>query len=89
MSALRKVLTMPPTQVYLDIKYARNPEVKFPIVILPAIQGLEEEHPTYGFAWSGGTSFLQSPTAQGPSSLQPTYQTYGMSPSLTGSQVKS
>lgn len=57
MTALRKVLTMLPTQVYLDIKYARNPEVKFPIVILPAIQGLEEEHPTYGW----------------PSSLQPTY----------------
>ncbi|XP_068166926.1 arrestin domain-containing protein 3-like [Antennarius striatus] len=30
-------------RVYLDVKYARDPGIKFPIVILPALEGPEEE----------------------------------------------
>uniref|UniRef100_A0A4W6G828 Arrestin C-terminal-like domain-containing protein n=1 Tax=Lates calcarifer TaxID=8187 RepID=A0A4W6G828_LATCA len=74
-------------RVYLDVKYASDPEIKFPIVILPASQGPDEEQPfvppAYGFeAFAGGTSFQQNPTAFGPSAPPPPYGTYGMYPSL-------
>ncbi|KAM9360651.1 arrestin domain-containing protein 3-like [Symphorus nematophorus] len=39
-------------RVYLDVKYASDPEIKVPIVILPALQGPDGEHqpayPAYG-----------------------------------------
>lgn len=35
-------------QVYLDVKYASDPKIEFPIVILPALQGPDGEHlPAY------------------------------------------
>ncbi|TKS78833.1 Arrestin domain-containing protein 3 TBP-2-like inducible membrane protein [Collichthys lucidus] len=61
--------------VYLDIKYALDPEIKFPIVILPALKEEEQQHqpayPVYGSGTSansyvaGRTSFLQNSYAAG------------------------
>ncbi|XP_035513994.1 arrestin domain-containing protein 2-like [Morone saxatilis] len=79
-------------RVYLDVKYASDPEIKFPIVVLPALQEPDGEdvpaYPTFGFEafassdMPGGASFLQNPTASGPSAPPPPYGTYGMYPSL-------
>ncbi|XP_044053677.1 arrestin domain-containing protein 3-like isoform X2 [Siniperca chuatsi] len=86
-------------RVYLDVKYASDPEIKFPIVILPASQGSDWEHPpaysSYGFEafansdMPGGTGFQQNPTASGPSAPPLPYGTYGMYPSLTDFHGKS
>ncbi|KAJ0019327.1 hypothetical protein NQD34_006896 [Periophthalmus magnuspinnatus] len=37
-------------RVYLDVKYALDPQITFPIIILPAAQGFDTNlRPTYGF----------------------------------------
>ncbi|XP_029365739.1 arrestin domain-containing protein 3-like [Echeneis naucrates] len=81
-------------RVYLDVKYATDPQIKFNIVILPALQRGEEEHPPAypGFAafyMYGGSSFPQNQTASVPSAPPPSYGTYGMYPPLTGFNGKS
>ncbi|XP_073321606.1 arrestin domain-containing protein 3-like [Pagrus major] len=83
-------------KVYLDVKYASDPEIRFPIVILSALQGPDGEHlpadPTYGSGtcagsdMPGGTNYLQNPAASGPP--PPTYETYGMHPPLKDSTEK-
>uniref|UniRef100_A0A665T911 Uncharacterized protein n=1 Tax=Echeneis naucrates TaxID=173247 RepID=A0A665T911_ECHNA len=75
-------------RVYLDVKYATDPQIKFNIVILPALQRGEEEHPPAypGFAafyMYGGSSFPQNQTASVPSAPPPSYGTYGMYPGTT------
>ncbi|XP_047446877.1 arrestin domain-containing protein 3-like [Mugil cephalus] len=88
-------------KVYLDVKYASDPEIKFPIVVLPAVESVDEEGnlqlpdvPSYGYgAFSdsdmlGGTSFPYNPAASGPPPPPP-YGTYDLYPPLTGFDKKS
>ncbi|XP_039875740.1 arrestin domain-containing protein 3-like [Simochromis diagramma] len=81
-------------RVYLDVKYASDPEVKFHIVILPALEGSDNQQSSDFLTsefdqfpnpyMSGGMSFLQNPAAPEPSAPPPSYETYGMYPSFTG-----
>ncbi|XP_051277296.1 arrestin domain-containing protein 3-like [Dicentrarchus labrax] len=80
-------------RVYLDVKYALDPEIKFPIVILPAAQAPAMAPPPatsgFGFEPFGNTN----PPALGVVPLQPTvvptapqpppYGAFGMYPPLT------
>ncbi|XP_034450632.1 arrestin domain-containing protein 3-like [Hippoglossus hippoglossus] len=81
-------------RVYLDVKYATDPQIKFPIVILPASLGPDDERPPPAYGFDGyanssvGTNFLQNPTALEPSAPPPSYGTYAMYPSLTGAVGK-
>jgi len=84
-------VTISPPQVYLDVKYAYDPEIKFNIVILPALEGSHEEQPPayFGFeAFSNFStttdSFPQNPAYTGPSAPPPPYMSYGAYPSLSG-----
>ncbi|XP_047446878.1 arrestin domain-containing protein 3-like [Mugil cephalus] len=66
-------------KVYLDVKYALDPEITFPIVVLQAVERVDEEQnlqlpdvPSYGYrAFSGS-----NPAASGPPPLPPPYGTY-------------
>ncbi|KAM7018092.1 uncharacterized protein LKV04_001850 [Tautogolabrus adspersus] len=79
-------------RVYLDVKYASDPQIKFPIVILPALPGPEGEqqpaYPGYGFGvfansdLQGGNNFQHFPPTTGPSAPPPPYGIYEMYPSL-------
>uniref|UniRef100_A0A3P9CBS5 Arrestin domain-containing protein 3 n=1 Tax=Maylandia zebra TaxID=106582 RepID=A0A3P9CBS5_9CICH len=74
--------------------YASDPEVKFHIVILPALEGSDNQQSSDFLTsefdqfpnpyMSGGMSFLQNPAAPEPSAPPPSYETYGMYPSFTG-----
>ncbi|XP_028270695.1 arrestin domain-containing protein 3-like isoform X1 [Parambassis ranga] len=85
-------------KVYLGVKYGSNPGMKFPIVILPAVEVTDEEqpaaYPAYGFeafansAMPGGTMLQQHPTAYGPTAPPPPYATYGLYPPLNDSDKK-
>ncbi|XP_063344844.1 arrestin domain-containing protein 3-like [Pelmatolapia mariae] len=86
-------------RVHLDVKYASDPEIKFPIVILPALEGSDKQQSS-DYSASGseaspnsdfpaGTSFLQNPAAPGVDGLPPSYETYDMYPSPNSSDRKS
>ncbi|XP_041642442.1 arrestin domain-containing protein 3-like [Cheilinus undulatus] len=81
-------------RVYLDIKYASDPEIKFPIVILPAAEipavAPAPAASAFGYqpfgimnppAW--GTVPPQPPTAPQPLDPPPPYGSYGMYPPLS------
>ncbi|XP_041658023.1 arrestin domain-containing protein 3-like [Cheilinus undulatus] len=86
-------------KVYLDVKYAIDPKLKFPIIILPVLPELKEEeqpaYPAYGFGafansdMPGGNSFLHVPPSTGPFDPPPPYGTYDMYPSLANFDGKS
>ncbi|KAM8885105.1 arrestin domain-containing protein 3-like [Spinachia spinachia] len=81
-------------RVYLDVKYASDPEIKFNIVILPAQQApaLLGPHPTasdFGYEPFGDTNppawgFVppQPPANPGPLDPPPPYEAHGMYPPL-------
>lgn len=81
------------------MKYASDPEIKFPIIILPALEGSDKQqssdYSASGFEASPnsdfpeGTSFLQNPAAPGVDGLPPSCETYDMYPSLNSSDRKS
>ncbi|XP_008299391.1 arrestin domain-containing protein 3-like isoform X3 [Stegastes partitus] len=80
-------------RVYLDVKYASDPELKFPIIILPAYQRSTAAAPPaaagFGFEPFGnpnppvwGTVAPQPPTEPQPSDPPPPYGAYGMYPPM-------
>lgn len=86
-------------QVYLDVKYASNPEIKLPIVILPAseVSAVAPPPAAYGFgfepfgnpnppAW--GNVPPQPSAAAQPSDLPPPYGAYNMYPPLSDFDTK-
>ncbi|XP_070760244.1 arrestin domain-containing protein 3-like [Enoplosus armatus] len=86
-------------RVYLDVKYASDPEIKFPIVILPASQVAAVAPPPaaagFGFEPFGNTNPPawgiippQPPAAPQPLDPPPPYGAYGMYPPLTDSGNK-
>ncbi|KAM9858637.1 arrestin domain-containing protein 3-like [Aulostomus maculatus] len=76
-------------RVYLDVKYASDPQIKFPIAILPAVQGSGEEPTGPAYEFGGFKNFPQEPTTFGPSAPLLPNGTYGMYPSLANLSGKS
>ncbi|XP_022048686.2 arrestin domain-containing protein 3-like [Acanthochromis polyacanthus] len=83
-------------RVYLDVKYASDPEIKFPIVLLPAYQGSAAAAPPvaagFGFepfgnpnppVWGTGAPQAPPPGAAQYSDPPPPYGAYGLYPPLT------
>lgn len=85
-------------KVSLDIKYAADPEIKFPIIVLPVLgesHGEQPPPPVYGydtppnFSQFGGASLFDQPPVYTPSAppLHPppfTFDSSGIYPPLTG-----
>ncbi|CAI5650574.1 unnamed protein product [Oreochromis niloticus] len=84
-------------RVYLDIKYGSDPEIKFPVVILPAFHAYSAVPPHYPAAAAAATPFGFNPNpnppvwgfgpqqpiaAPQPSDPPPPYGTYAMYPPL-------
>uniref|UniRef100_A0A673CDS6 Arrestin C-terminal-like domain-containing protein n=1 Tax=Sphaeramia orbicularis TaxID=375764 RepID=A0A673CDS6_9TELE len=68
-------------KVYLDIKYASDPEVKFPIVILPALENTDKDKETAYFPF--GSAFTDASGETNSAQNPPPYSTYGMYPTVS------
>ncbi|KAM4617020.1 arrestin domain-containing protein 3-like [Polymixia lowei] len=85
-------------RVYLDVKYASDPKIKFPVVILPAAQFSAVEQPPayggFGFAAFGNPNQTawntppQYPMAPQPVQPPPPYGTYEMYPPVSDFEKK-
>ncbi|XP_051924646.1 arrestin domain-containing protein 3-like isoform X1 [Hippocampus zosterae] len=76
-------------KIYLDVKYATDPEIKLPIVVLPAFETPARNQPpgaaAYGFEDFGGLNQQSWNQAPQPSDLPPPYGAHTVYPSLSNS----
>ncbi|XP_061135863.1 arrestin domain-containing protein 3-like isoform X1 [Syngnathus typhle] len=79
-------------KIFLDVKYAINPEIKLPIVVLPALEGPAGQQPpgpaTYTFEDFGKSKKQSSRKASQSSDLPPPYEAHADYPTLSSQNYR-